>query len=70
MSAAAVTASSARAAEQRISSADTQLGRWMLAPAIIYITLLVGFPFLLSMYYSVSDATVGNTTLHFVGLEN
>jgi multiple sugar transport system permease protein len=70
MSAAAATASSAHVAEQRLSRADTQLGRWMLAPAVIYIILLVGFPFLLSMYYSVSDATVGNTTLHFVGLEN
>lgn len=70
MSAAAATASTARVTEQLLSRTDTQLGRWMLAPAVIYIILLVGFPFLLSMYYSVSDATVGNTTLHFVGLEN
>lgn len=54
----------------RQSNHDTWLGRWMLAPAIIYIALLVGFPFLLSMYYSVSDATVGNTNLNFVGLDN
>lgn len=46
------------------------LGRWMLAPAIIYIVLLVGFPFLLSIYYSLSDVTVSSRTLHFVGLEN
>lgn len=52
------------------SRRDTWLGRWMLAPAIIYIVLLVGFPFLLSMYYSVSDASVGNTNLSFVGLDN
>lgn len=49
---------------------DKWLGRVMLAPAIIYIVLLVGFPFLLSIYYSLSDATVGSRTLHFVGLEN
>jgi multiple sugar transport system permease protein len=49
---------------------NQRLGRYMLAPAIIYITLLVGFPFLLSIYYSLSDATVSNQTLHFVGLEN
>lgn len=49
---------------------DGALGSWMLAPAVIYIVLLVGFPFLLSMYYSVSDATVGNTVVRFVGLEN
>ena len=42
----------------------------MLAPAIIYIALLVGFPFLLSIFYSMSDATVGSRALQFVGLEN
>jgi len=42
----------------------------MLAPAIVYIVLLVGFPFLLSLYYSVSDASVGSREFHFVGLEN
>ncbi|CAM5395090.1 carbohydrate ABC transporter permease [Eoetvoesiella caeni] len=52
------------------SGHDARLGRWMLAPAVVYIALLVGFPFLLSMYYSVSNATVGNTTLSFVGLDN
>lgn len=53
-----------------LADKDGALGGWLLAPAVIYIVLLVGFPFLLSMYYSVSDATVGNTVLHFVGLEN
>jgi len=46
------------------------LGRLLLAPAILYIALLVGFPFLVGLYYSVSDATVGTRVLHFVGLEN
>jgi multiple sugar transport system permease protein len=49
---------------------DKWLGRYMLAPAIIYIVVLVGAPFLLSMYYSVSNATVGTSTLSFVGLDN
>lgn len=49
---------------------DPRLGRLMLAPAVIYIALLVGFPFLLSIYYSLSDATVGSRALHFVGMEN
>jgi len=49
---------------------DKSLGRLMLAPAVIYIALLVGFPFLLSIYYSLSDVTVGSRTLHFVGMEN
>ncbi|WP_338044453.1 sugar ABC transporter permease [Pandoraea terrae] len=46
------------------------MGRVMLAPAIIYIVLLVGVPFLLSIYYSLTDASVGSRTLHFVGMEN
>ena len=46
------------------------LTRAMLAPAILYIVLLVGFPFLLSLYYSVSSITVASRETHFVGLEN
>ncbi len=42
----------------------------MIAPAVIYIVALVGAPFCLAIYYSLSDATVGDPTLHFVGLEN
>lgn len=49
---------------------DRWLWRAMLAPAMLYIILLVGFPFLLSLYYSVSDATVASREVHFVGLEN
>jgi multiple sugar transport system permease protein len=46
------------------------LGRVMLAPAIIYIVLLIGMPFLLALYYSLSDITVGSRSMHFVGLKN
>ena len=46
------------------------LWRFMLAPAILYVILLVGFPFLLSLYYSLSDATVASRVLNFVGWEN
>ncbi|MGH8736112.1 MAG: carbohydrate ABC transporter permease [Burkholderiales bacterium] len=46
------------------------LGWLMLAPAVIYVIALVGFPFFLAIFYSVSDATVGSSTLHFVGLRN
>jgi multiple sugar transport system permease protein len=49
---------------------EKRLGRVMLAPVISYILLLVGVPFLLALFYSVSDVTVGNRDLHFVGLEN
>jgi multiple sugar transport system permease protein len=46
------------------------LGRVMIAPAILYIVVLIGFPFFLALYYSVSDITLGSRTMHFVGLKN
>jgi multiple sugar transport system permease protein len=56
----------------RTRLADNERLLWplMLAPAILYIVLLVGFPFLLSLFYSVSDVTVGGRSMNFVGLEN
>jgi multiple sugar transport system permease protein len=52
--------------------ADNERWLWwlMLGPAIVYIVLLVGFPFFLSLFYSVSDVTVGSRGMGFVGLEN
>ncbi|MFQ5974649.1 MAG: carbohydrate ABC transporter permease [Alphaproteobacteria bacterium] len=46
------------------------LGRFMMAPAILYIAALVGFPFFLAIFYSVSDVTVASQTVKFVGLKN
>jgi multiple sugar transport system permease protein len=46
------------------------LGRLMLAPAVLYIAGLVGVPFFLALYYSVSDITLGSQSLDFVGLQN
>lgn len=46
------------------------LGRIMIAPAIVYIAALIGFPFFLALYYSLSDITVGSETMSFVGLRN
>ncbi|TAK47608.1 MAG: sugar ABC transporter permease [Xanthobacteraceae bacterium] len=54
----------------RIADNERWLWRLMLAPAILYIVLLVGFPFLLSLYYSFSDAIVASREMNFVGLEN
>jgi multiple sugar transport system permease protein len=45
------------------------LGRLMIAPAILYIVLVIGLPFLLALYYSLSDITLGSRTMHFVGLK-
>jgi multiple sugar transport system permease protein len=49
---------------------EKTLGSVLLAPAVIYILALVGFPFVLAIVYSLSDATVGSSSLHFVGLRN
>ena len=46
------------------------LGAAMFSPAILYILLLVAGPFFLAIFYAFSDARIGNTEMHFVGLEN
>jgi multiple sugar transport system permease protein len=46
------------------------LGPLMIGPAVLYIVLLVGLPFVLALFYSVSDITMGSRTLNFVGLRN
>jgi multiple sugar transport system permease protein len=40
----------------------------MIAPAVLYIVALVGFPFILAILYSLSDATTGAPSLQLVGL--
>jgi multiple sugar transport system permease protein len=47
------------------------LGPILVAPAILYIALLVGYPFLLALYLAMSDANVATVGLgNFVGLDN
>jgi multiple sugar transport system permease protein len=46
------------------------LGSLMVAPAILYVLLLVGVPFLMAVYYSVSAYTIYNPSWQFVGLSN
>ncbi len=46
------------------------LASLMIAPAILYITVLVGFSLVLAILYSLSDATTGDPSLNFVGLRN
>lgn len=53
-----------------VSARKTWLGIAMFMPAVIFIALLVGIPFLLAIFYAFSDARIGSTELHFVGLEN
>jgi multiple sugar transport system permease protein len=46
------------------------LGPLFIGPAVLYIVLLVGVPFLMALYYSVSNTTTGGGTMGFVGLKN
>jgi len=46
------------------------LGSVLAAPAVLYVLLLVGLPFLMAMYYSVSAYTIYNPSWRFVGLAN
>lgn len=46
------------------------LGYLLLAPALIYIICLVGVPFLLALFYSVSNVSVDHLNGTFVGLAN
>jgi multiple sugar transport system permease protein len=71
MAAAAASAIAApKGARMPLADNERWLWRLMLAPAILYIVLLVGFPFFLSLFYSVSNVTVGSRTIEFAGLEN
>ncbi|MFQ5755060.1 MAG: carbohydrate ABC transporter permease [Acidiferrobacterales bacterium] len=54
----------------KILDDERWLGRMMVAPAILYVVLLVGFPFFLALYYSLTNVTVGSEEMRFVGLEN
>ena len=46
------------------------LGPLLIGPAVLYIVLLIGVPFFMALYYSVSNTTTGGGTLGFVGLRN
>ncbi len=67
-----MTASAASTAGRlgRLIDSEQWLGRAMIGPAVIYIVLLVGFPFVLALLYSISNVTVGSVDVKFVGLRN
>jgi multiple sugar transport system permease protein len=46
------------------------LGSIFVAPAILYVLLLVGVPFLMAVYYSMSAYTIYDPSWRFVGLSN
>lgn len=45
-------------------------GYAMVAPAVVYITILVGYPFAIALWFTVSNATVSHPIGPFTGLRN
>jgi len=54
----------------RLADDERALSRVLLAPAILYIALLVGAPFVLAIVYSLTSISLGGHSFHFVGLQN
>ncbi len=46
------------------------LAKLMIAPAVVYVAAMIGFPFVIAILYSLSDITTGDPTLRLVGLRN
>src|SRR5215470_15419535 len=53
-----------------LSRVDRRLGVVMLAPALVYIAALVGLPFLLAVFLSLTNSSAGSLEFSFVGLQN
>jgi multiple sugar transport system permease protein len=66
----AITVSPASRAGDTIRRSDRRLGVVMLAPALLYITLLVAVPFLLALFLSLTNSSAGSLEFSFVGLQN
>jgi multiple sugar transport system permease protein len=59
-----------RAARRYLFDRSELLGPLFIAPAILYVVVLVGLPFLLAIYYSISAFTIFDPTYRFVGAKN
>jgi multiple sugar transport system permease protein len=53
-----------------LRDSESALAPLLLLPAILYIVLFVGFPFVMSFIYSLSNVTIGNPHYRMVGLAN
>ena len=53
---------------ETIRRSDRRLGVAMLAPAVLYITLLVALPFLLALFLSLTNSSAGSLQFSYVGL--
>lgn len=55
---------------RRLADRDGVLAWLFLAPAVVYIVVLVGLPFLLAVAFSFSDVTGGDPSFDWTGLQN
>jgi multiple sugar transport system permease protein len=55
---------------QYLTDREGFLGTVFIMPAVLYILLLVAIPFFMAIAFSLSDATVGDASFNYVGLEN
>jgi multiple sugar transport system permease protein len=70
MAVAAPAVASPSAPREAIRRSDRRLGVVMLAPALLYIAVLVGLPFLLAVFLSLTNSSAGSLDFSFVGLQN
>jgi multiple sugar transport system permease protein len=54
----------------RFADDEKSLARALIAPSMIYIGAVIGVPFVLAIWFSLSDVTVSASAGHFVGVEN
>jgi len=59
-----------RRSRVRLADDERALSRVLLAPAILYVALLVGAPFVLAIVYSLTSISLGGHSFSFVGLQN
>jgi multiple sugar transport system permease protein len=55
--------------ERYLLDSERLLGPALMAPAVVYLILVVAYPLVLAFLYAFSDATTGSQSLHFVGFQ-
>jgi multiple sugar transport system permease protein len=70
MSTTAVTVVTSSKPRVGIRRSERTLGVVLLAPALVYITLLVALPLLLALFLSLTNSSAGSLEFSFVGLQN
>ncbi len=55
---------------RRLLDRESVLAPLLLLPVVLYVVLFIGFPFVMSFVYSISNVTVGNPDFRVTGLGN